>query len=56
LLRATKWSGAVLPDGIFSNQKSQFVQILEGLAIVDVGSFMAILSIHGKMIYIFYGH
>jgi hypothetical protein len=28
-----------LPDGIFSNQKSQFGLILEGLAIEDVGIF-----------------
>jgi hypothetical protein len=28
-----------LPDGIFSNQKSQFGYILEGLAIEDVGIF-----------------
>jgi hypothetical protein len=26
-----------LPDGIFSDQKSQFGQILEGLALEDVG-------------------
>jgi hypothetical protein len=35
----------VLPDGIFSKQKSQFGKILEGLAIEDVGIFMVILSI-----------
>jgi hypothetical protein len=28
-----------LPDGIFSNQKNQFGQILEGLAKEDVGIF-----------------
>jgi hypothetical protein len=28
-----------LPDGIFSNQKSQFGKILEGLAMEDVGIF-----------------
>jgi hypothetical protein len=28
-----------LPDGIFSNQKSRFGQILEGLAMEDVGVF-----------------
>jgi hypothetical protein len=27
----------VLPDGFFSNQKSQFVKTLEGLAMEDVG-------------------
>jgi hypothetical protein len=32
-----------LPDGIFSNQKSQFGQSLECLAMKDVGNFMAIL-------------
>jgi hypothetical protein len=35
----------VWPDGIFSNQKSQFGVILEGVAMKDVGIFMAILSI-----------
>jgi hypothetical protein len=28
-----------LPDGIFSNQISQFGKILEGLAMEDVGTF-----------------
>jgi hypothetical protein len=28
-----------LPDGLFSNQKSKFGQILEGLAMEDVGIF-----------------
>jgi hypothetical protein len=32
-----------LPDGIFSNQKSQFGYILEGLAMEDIGKFMTIL-------------
>jgi hypothetical protein len=31
------WSG--LPDGLFSNQKSKFGYILEGLALKDVGIF-----------------
>jgi hypothetical protein len=47
--------GSVLPDGIFSDQKSQFGKILEGLAMEDVGIFATILSIlqtNG----IFYGH
>jgi hypothetical protein len=35
----------VLPDGILSNQKSQFGKILEGLAMEDVGIFMTFLSI-----------
>jgi hypothetical protein len=30
---------AVLPDGIFSNQKSQFWVNLDGLAKEDVGQF-----------------
>jgi hypothetical protein len=29
----------VLPDGLFSNQKSKFGQIWEGLAMEDVGVF-----------------
>jgi hypothetical protein len=44
-----------MPDVIFSNQKSRFVKILEGLAMEDVDILMAILSIlqpNG----IFYGH
>jgi hypothetical protein len=36
---------AMLPDGIFSNQKSQFGKILKGLAMEDVGILMAFLSI-----------
>jgi hypothetical protein len=28
-----------LPDGLFSNQKSKFGKILEGLAMEDVGIF-----------------
>jgi hypothetical protein len=31
------YRGSGLPDGSFSNQKSQFGSILEGLATVDVG-------------------
>jgi hypothetical protein len=34
-----------LPDGIFSNQKSQFGYILEGLGIENAGIFMAIWDI-----------
>jgi hypothetical protein len=34
---------AGLPDGILSNQKSQFGLILEGLAIEDVGIFYGYL-------------
>jgi hypothetical protein len=36
------WYRTGLPDGLFSNQKSQFGYILEGLAMVDVGNFFAI--------------
>jgi hypothetical protein len=32
-------SGPGLPDGLFSDQKSQFREILEGLAMEDVGVF-----------------
>jgi hypothetical protein len=32
-----------LPDGIFSNQKSQFGEILVGLAMEDVGIFYDLL-------------
>jgi hypothetical protein len=35
----------MLPDGIFSNKKSKFGEILEGLAVEDVGIFRAIFSI-----------
>jgi hypothetical protein len=34
-----KDSGAGLPDGFFSNQKSQFLQILEGLRWENVDIF-----------------
>jgi hypothetical protein len=33
-----------LPDGLFSNQKSQFGYILEGLAMEDVGIFYVHLA------------
>jgi hypothetical protein len=33
---------AGLPSGMFSNKISQFGQIMEGLAMEDVGLFMAI--------------
>jgi hypothetical protein len=47
--------GPGLPDGFFSNQKSQFGYISEGLAMEDVGKF------YGKLVNfrpcgIFYGH
>jgi hypothetical protein len=41
--RQTLHSG--LPDGIFSNRKAHFGEILEGLAIEDVGTFFVIWSI-----------
>jgi hypothetical protein len=34
-----KRSGTGLPDGLFSNQKSQFGLILEGLAMENLGIF-----------------
>jgi hypothetical protein len=34
-----------LPDGLFSNQKSRFGYILEGLGMGNVGSFMTIWNI-----------
>jgi hypothetical protein len=39
--KSTKASGsnAGLPDGLFSNQKSKFGQILEGLGMEDVALF-----------------
>jgi hypothetical protein len=36
---STEWSESGLPDGLFSNQKSKFGKILEGLAMEDVGIF-----------------
>jgi hypothetical protein len=48
--------GSGLPDGIFSNQKSQFGEILEALGIEKVGIYSTaiwyILRPFGK----FYGH
>jgi hypothetical protein len=37
-------SGPGMPDGIFSNEKSKFGKILEGLAMEDVGIFYAHLK------------
>jgi hypothetical protein len=34
----------VLPDGMFSDQKSRFGKILEGLAVDDAGIFMEIFA------------
>jgi hypothetical protein len=43
-------SAAGLPDGSFSNQKSQFGQILEGLTIENDGLF------YGHLEYMYCGH
>jgi hypothetical protein len=40
-----KASIAGLPDGLFSNQKSQYGYILEGRGMETVGSFMTIWNI-----------
>jgi hypothetical protein len=48
-----------LPDGIFVNQKSQFVKILESFAMVDVVifyGFCSILPTYVHLMYTFYGH
>jgi hypothetical protein len=37
-IRTTLYNSG-LPDGLFSNQKSNFGEILEGLAMEDVGIF-----------------
>jgi hypothetical protein len=42
----------VLPDGIFSNQKSQFGYILEVLAMEDVGIFYEHLAYFNAIWYI----
>jgi hypothetical protein len=44
-----------LPDGMFSNQKSKFGYILEGLGIKKLVYFMAIWNIL-RPFGIFYGH
>jgi hypothetical protein len=44
------FSKAGLPDGLFSNQKSQFGYILEGLAMENLGIF------YEHLVYLFYGH
>jgi hypothetical protein len=43
-MQQSRWSEAGLPDGIFSNQKSQFGQILEGLEMENVGIFYGYLE------------
>jgi hypothetical protein len=61
-LKLTFKSGPGLPDCIFSNQKSPFGQILEGLAKEDVGIFFGHLVYFIDIWYllwtfgIFYGH
>jgi hypothetical protein len=44
-----------MPDGLFSNQKSQFGQILEGLAMENVRNFVSIVyfSAIGNMLWLF---
>jgi hypothetical protein len=42
---------AGLPEGIFSNQNSQFGEILEGLEKEDVGTLIAILYFNSQMGY-----
>jgi hypothetical protein len=44
---ARQWRRPGLPDGLFSNQKYQLGQILEGLKWDDIDSFMAIWNIYG---------
>jgi hypothetical protein len=43
--RPRRGSRTGVPDGIFSNQKFQFGYILEGLAMEDVGIFLALWPI-----------
>jgi hypothetical protein len=46
---------AGLPDGIFSNQKFQFVQILEGSAMEDVKWLFGLLGIfYCRLVYLVY--
>jgi hypothetical protein len=40
-----------LPAGLFSNQKSQFGQILEGLAMVDVDILGPFRLFYGQMVH-----
>jgi hypothetical protein len=44
--------GPLLPDGIFSNQKSQFGKILEGLRMENVGIFYGQLKYFRAIWYI----
>jgi hypothetical protein len=46
-----KRTASELPDGIFSNQKSNFWSILEGLAMEDVGIFGPFCLFYGQMIH-----
>jgi hypothetical protein len=43
MLPITHWAG--LPDGIFSNQKSQFGCIFQGLGMENVGTYMYFMVI-----------
>jgi hypothetical protein len=47
-------TGLGLPDGIFSNQKSQFGQILEGLGMKKDGIFFGHLKYITAIWYIFW--
>jgi hypothetical protein len=51
--RRLKWSLTGLPDGLFSNQKYQFGQILEGLAMEVVAIFYVHLAFSTAIWYIF---
>jgi hypothetical protein len=47
---------AELPDGIFSNQKSLFGSIFEGLTMEDCGIFYGLFVIFCGLFGIFYGY
>jgi hypothetical protein len=61
-MRSLSHHRAGLPDGLFSNQKSQFGEILEGLAIGNLGLFydrLVYLKAIGNILWpfgIFCGH
>jgi hypothetical protein len=46
----------VLPDGIFSNRKSKYELILNGLAMEDVDILGPFCLFDGQMVYVFYVH
>jgi hypothetical protein len=51
LTHRSRESSAGLPDGIFSNQKYKFGPILNGLAMEDFGSFIAIFILYCYLVY-----